>query len=111
VLYLPITRSPQHTFDLKDLNISQRRWIELLNDYDCEICYHPGKANVVADALSRKTHVILHSIQVQTNLREHILLAQQLSVSEENLHKELSCGVELLLETKPNGLLYFNNRL
>nr|GEY83417.1 putative reverse transcriptase domain-containing protein [Tanacetum cinerariifolium] len=32
----------------------QRRWIELLSDYDCEICYHPGKANVVADALSRK---------------------------------------------------------
>nr|GEX52058.1 reverse transcriptase domain-containing protein [Tanacetum cinerariifolium] len=32
----------------------QRRWLELLSDYDCDICYHPGKANVVADALSRK---------------------------------------------------------
>ncbi|GKA26497.1 hypothetical protein Tco_0712606 [Tanacetum coccineum] len=33
----------------------QRRWLELLSDYDCELCYHPGKANVVADALSRKS--------------------------------------------------------
>ncbi|GKB57642.1 putative reverse transcriptase domain-containing protein [Tanacetum coccineum] len=38
----------------KELNLRQRRWIELLSDYDCEIWYHPGKANVVADILSRK---------------------------------------------------------
>ena len=39
----------------KELNLRQRRWMELINDYNCVIDYHPGKANVVADALSRKT--------------------------------------------------------
>ncbi|GKC08918.1 putative reverse transcriptase domain-containing protein, partial [Tanacetum coccineum] len=47
----------QHIFSKKELNMRQRRWIEFFSDYDCEICYHPGKANVVADALSRKERV------------------------------------------------------
>nr|GEY93775.1 putative reverse transcriptase domain-containing protein [Tanacetum cinerariifolium] len=46
--------SLQHILDQKELNMRQRRWLELLSDYDCDIRYHPRKANVVADALSRK---------------------------------------------------------
>ncbi|GKG16402.1 putative reverse transcriptase domain-containing protein, partial [Tanacetum coccineum] len=44
----------QHILDQKELNMRQRRWLELLADYDSDIRYHPGKANVVADALSQK---------------------------------------------------------
>nr|GEZ57039.1 putative reverse transcriptase domain-containing protein [Tanacetum cinerariifolium] len=47
-------KSLQHILDQKELNMRQRRWLELLSDYDCDIRYHSGKANVVADALSRK---------------------------------------------------------
>nr|GEY01741.1 Gag-Pol polyprotein [Tanacetum cinerariifolium] len=50
-------KSLQHIFDQKELNMRQRRWIELFSDYEYEIHYHPGKANVVADALSRKERV------------------------------------------------------
>ncbi|GJW94355.1 putative reverse transcriptase domain-containing protein [Tanacetum coccineum] len=50
-------KSLQHILDQKELNMRQRRWFKLLSDYDCDICYHPGKANIVADALSRKERI------------------------------------------------------
>ncbi|GJY94580.1 retrovirus-related pol polyprotein from transposon 17.6 [Tanacetum coccineum] len=46
-----------HILDQKELNMRQRRWLELLIDYDCEIRYHPGKENVIADALSREERI------------------------------------------------------
>ncbi|KAA0032356.1 ty3-gypsy retrotransposon protein [Cucumis melo var. makuwa] len=66
---------PTHDLELaavKELNMRQRRWLELVKDYDCEILYHPGKANVVADALSRK----LAQLTVQPTLRQRIIDAQ-----------------------------------
>ena len=48
-------QSLRYIFTQKELNLRQRRWLELIKDYDLEILYHPGKANVVADALSRKS--------------------------------------------------------
>jgi hypothetical protein len=50
-------KSLKYIFIQKELNLRQRRWLELIKDYDLDIQYHPGKANVVADALSHKSQV------------------------------------------------------
>jgi hypothetical protein len=50
-------KSLKYIFTQKDLNLRQRRWLELIKDYDLEIQYHPGKVNLVADASSQKEHV------------------------------------------------------
>src|SRR5688572_18251635 len=50
-------KSLKYIFTRKDLNLRQHRWLELIKNYDLEIHYHPGKENLVADALSRKEHV------------------------------------------------------
>ncbi|GJV79224.1 putative reverse transcriptase domain-containing protein [Tanacetum coccineum] len=73
-------KSLQYILNQKELNLRQRRWIELLSDYDCEIRYHPGKVNVVADALSRKErnrplHVRALVMTVHNNLPKKILEA------------------------------------
>jgi hypothetical protein len=52
-------KSLKYIFTQSNLNLRQRRWLELIKDYDLRINYHPGKANVVADALSRMSHVSL----------------------------------------------------
>ena len=52
-------KSLKYLLTQKELNLRQRRWLELFKDYDCIIDYHPGKANVVADALSRKAMAAL----------------------------------------------------
>ena len=52
----------------RELNLRQRRWMELIKDYDCVIDYHPGKANVVADALSRKTMQTLRKLNAHLSL-------------------------------------------
>jgi hypothetical protein len=49
-------KSLKYIFTQLDLNMRQRRWLELINDYELEVHYHPGKANVVAGTLSRKAH-------------------------------------------------------
>ncbi|GJZ14317.1 putative reverse transcriptase domain-containing protein [Tanacetum coccineum] len=66
-------KSLQHIFSQKELNMRQRRWIELFSDYDCEIRYHPGKANVVADALSRKERVKPKRVPLKGEVRTLIM--------------------------------------
>ncbi|KAI3797626.1 hypothetical protein L1987_32886 [Smallanthus sonchifolius] len=109
-------KSLQHIFDQKELNMRERRWVELLNDYDCEIRYHPGKANVVADALSRKERVKPIRVRalgmiVQTSLKAQILEAQQEIVQMGDLKNELLWGAEKHLESKPDKILYFKDRM
>ncbi|GKF36052.1 putative reverse transcriptase domain-containing protein [Tanacetum coccineum] len=70
-----------YIFDQKDLNMRQRRLIELLSNYECEIKYHPGKANVLADALSKKERlkprrVRAMSITIHSGLKTKILKVQ-----------------------------------
>jgi hypothetical protein len=59
-------KSLKYFFTQEDLNMRQHRWLELIKDYDLEIHYHPGKANVVADALSRKSYCHNLSIEAVT---------------------------------------------
>ncbi|GJV09492.1 putative reverse transcriptase domain-containing protein [Tanacetum coccineum] len=83
-------KSLQHILDQKELNMRQRRWLELLSDYDCELRYHPGKANVVADT---------------------ILNAQVKARKEENFEAEYLCGMIKNLEPRANGTLCLKNRI
>ena len=71
----------------------QRRWLELVKDYDCEILYHPGKANKVADALSRKSTIALMSIQA---------LPPQLQEEISELEIELVVGQVSALTLQPS---------
>ncbi|GJT38251.1 putative reverse transcriptase domain-containing protein [Tanacetum coccineum] len=80
-----------------ELNMRQRRWLELLSDYDSEIRYHPGKANVVADALSRKEREPLRVralvITIGLDLPRKILKAQTEARKSENIKKEDVGGI------------------
>ncbi|GJT19679.1 reverse transcriptase domain-containing protein [Tanacetum coccineum] len=93
-------KSLQHILDQKDLNMRQRRWLELLSDYDCEIHYHPGKANVVADALSRKEREPLRVralvMTIGLDLPKQILNAQTEARKLENIKKEDVGGMSWL---------------
>nr|GEW71307.1 hypothetical protein [Tanacetum cinerariifolium] len=83
----------KHILDQKELNMRQRRWLELLSDYDCDIRYHPGKANVVADALSRKERIKPLRVRalvmtIDLDLPKQILEAQIEALKPENLEKK-----------------------
>ncbi|GJV70137.1 putative reverse transcriptase domain-containing protein [Tanacetum coccineum] len=108
-------KSLQHIVDQKELNMRQRRWLKLLSDYDCDIRYHPGKANVVADALSLKERINPLRVQalvmtIRLNLPKQILSAQSEARKEENFITEDLHGMINKLEPRVDGMLCLNNR-
>nr|GEV03324.1 hypothetical protein [Tanacetum cinerariifolium] len=100
--------SLQYNLDQKELNMRQRRWIKLLSDYDCEIRYHPGKANVVADALSQKEmepiRVKALVMTVHPNLHEQICNAQSEAMEKKNVKaKNLGRLIKPIFEIHLDG--------
>ncbi|GJX49982.1 putative reverse transcriptase domain-containing protein [Tanacetum coccineum] len=103
-------KSLQYIFDQKDLNMRQRRWIELLSDYECEIEYHPGKANVVVDALRRKERlkprrVRAMSITIHSGLKTKILEAQSEASKDLKAPTEWLRGLERHFEQRDDDVL------
>ncbi|GJY76823.1 putative reverse transcriptase domain-containing protein [Tanacetum coccineum] len=121
-------KSLQHILTQKELNMRQRCWLELLSDYNCEIHYHPGKENVVIDALSRKEREPPLRVQalvmtIGLNLPKQILDAQTEAQKPENIKNEDVEGMLVenskdpekfrmkKLEPCADGTLCFNGRI
>ncbi|GJV55090.1 putative reverse transcriptase domain-containing protein [Tanacetum coccineum] len=117
----------KHILDQKELNMRQHRWLELVSDYDCDIRYHPGKANVIADALSRKEREPLLRVRalvmtISLDLPKQILNAQTEARKPENIKNEDVGGMLVKnnknpkaiktkkLEPRADGTLCLNDR-
>ncbi|GKD71380.1 putative reverse transcriptase domain-containing protein, partial [Tanacetum coccineum] len=110
-------KSLQYILNQKELNMRQRRWIELLSDYDCEIRYHPGKANVVADALSQKERIKPLRVRAlvmtfHNNLPKQIFDAQKEAMKRKNVKaKNLGSLTKQKFEFRPDGTCCFGKHV
>ncbi|KAI5316249.1 hypothetical protein L3X38_045425 [Prunus dulcis] len=134
-------KSLKYLFTQKELNLRQRRWLELIKDYDCTIEHHPGRANVVADALSRKSSgsvaylrgryvplmvelrklrvelgvdeqgALLATLQVRPVLVERIIAAQAEDPLICTLRAEVESGTRTDCSVRNDGALMLGNRL
>jgi hypothetical protein len=110
-------KSLKHLFTQPDLNMRQQRWLELINNYELEVHYHPGKANVVTNILSRKNrcnhltiqphtsycdpeepslrvapHGRLNNIALIPTIKEDVIAAQRTDVGMCHIHQILELG-------------------
>ena len=133
-------KSLKYIFTQADLNMRHRRWLELIKDYDLEVHYHPGKANVVADALSRKSHCncltvesydqtlcsemrrlnlemipqgTLNHISIEPTLHDQIIMAQLHDEGIKIIKQKLSQGEEKYkcFRQDHHGILWFESRI
>ena len=111
----------------RELNLRQRRWMELIKDYDCVIDYHPGKANVVVDVLSRKTVQTLRALNAhlslsddgttvaeliaRPNLLNQVLEAQKKDDKIFAIIDQIGDGKETEFTVNENGVLYYKDRV
>jgi hypothetical protein len=131
-------KSLKYIFTQSDLNLRQRRWLELIKDYDVGIHYHPGKANVVADALSRKSycnslltnehqselcemvrnlhleivpHGFVASLEVQSTLLDRIRVTQQEDEDMKEIKKNMRVGKAQGFSEDEHGTIWFHERI
>ncbi|WVZ52931.1 LOW QUALITY PROTEIN: hypothetical protein U9M48_003930 [Paspalum notatum var. saurae] len=131
-------KSLKYILTQPELNMRQRRWLELIKDYDLEIHYHPGKANVVADALSRKAHcnfiearptvrvlccemdeiempaeqhVELYSLIIEPAIKDLVVAAQKQDKGMARIRENISDKQKACFTLDEQGVLWFKNRL
>jgi hypothetical protein len=131
-------KSLKYIFTQSKLNMRQRRWLELIKDYDLEIHYHPGKANVVADALSRKAsshcltmripettlcqemenlnlgmiqHGTLRQLKLESVLLQRIIDAQRTDKGMKHIHEKIEADKAKCFRKYDQGILWFNDRI
>ncbi|WVZ90863.1 hypothetical protein U9M48_037122 [Paspalum notatum var. saurae] len=131
-------KSLKYIFTQPELNMRQRRWLELIKDYDLEIHYHPGKANVVADALSRRAHcnviearptarvicwemdeiempteqlVELYSLIIEPTIKDLVIIAQKQDPGMAHIREGIDEEKKACFTLDDQGVLWFNNRL
>jgi hypothetical protein len=121
-------KSLKYIFTQPELNMRQRRWLELIKDYNLQVHYHPGKANVVADALSRKSHCnalpplfedgfnlmhpeVLCSIQVNCSLESQIIEGQKTDKGIFHIKEMMKREPTKHFRLDDQGVLWFDDRL
>ncbi|WVZ63432.1 hypothetical protein U9M48_013066 [Paspalum notatum var. saurae] len=131
-------KSLKYILTQPELNMRQRRWLELIKDYDLEIHYHPGKANVAADALSRRAHcnvievrptarvicceidaiemateqlIELYHLIIEPTIKEQIIVAQKQDKGMAYIHERIDDEKRACLTLDDQGVLWFKGRL